>query len=82
MPRDKPLPNVMRLASIGMEFGILFTIFVLGGAWLDGKVRLSFPVCTLAGAALGFVLGMVRLVRQARQYMKKDAGSGKRPGGT
>ena len=74
MPSDKSPHNAVRIASIATEFGVTFAIFVLAGSWLDGKFSDKLPTFTLLGAAAGFVLGMVRLVHQAKQYQKKDAG--------
>jgi F0F1-type ATP synthase assembly protein I len=39
-------------------------VLTLGGAWLDERLHRS-PAFTLAGAVLGFVVGMINMVRIA-----------------
>ena len=51
-----------RATSIGLEF----VIPALFGAYLDQKIG-SSPLCVLLGAFLGFGMGMIHILRIARE---------------
>lgn len=61
----------MSVFSVGTEFGLTFALMVVGGWWLDQRLGHQFPILALLGAAAGFGLGMVRLVRRARRMQEK-----------
>jgi ATP synthase protein I len=71
MADRKSLPNMLRLMTIGTEFGITVCLLVFGGVWLDGKLGTT-PVFTLLGGTIGFGAGLYNLVRQARKLQGQD----------
>jgi len=72
-------PNQIRCLSrygtVGIEFALCFALPVLGGMWLDARWKTT-PWLTLVGAAVGFLAGMLRLVRIARQLREENADEG------
>jgi F0F1-type ATP synthase assembly protein I len=55
-----------RATALGLEFALP----TLGGYYLDRAWRTE-PLCTLLGTVLGFVAGMVHLLRIAREGSKR-----------
>jgi len=53
-------------ASRGMSVGMEFALPALGGYWLDGRWPFR-PVGVIAGAVLGFVIGLTHLLRIAAE---------------
>ncbi|MCJ7544914.1 MAG: AtpZ/AtpI family protein [Phycisphaerae bacterium] len=64
--------SLLRHASLGVEFTVIFLVPLGVGFWLDGKEG-TRPGFMLLGGAIGFALGLWRVVRQARQ-VQKDLG--------
>lgn len=62
----KQWQRVMRYASIGMEFIVSFGLLMLAGLWLDRRIG-TLPAFTLVGGALGFGLGLYRLISDVRR---------------
>ena len=50
-----------RVTTLGLEFALP----AWGGYWLDGKLRTA-PWCVLLGAVLGFTVGLLHLLRIAK----------------
>lgn len=61
--------QMFALSGIGFEFVLEVVLFSAGGWWLDRHFDTS-PVFTLVGVALGFGVGLFRLVRVGRRIMK------------
>ena len=64
-----PLHRMMRYASVGFEWVIIFALWFALGWWLDGKWGTK-PALMLTGAVVGFALGMYRLVRDAQRAFR------------
>jgi F0F1-type ATP synthase assembly protein I len=58
-----------RYAAAGMELAVGVTLGTLSGWWLDQKLGWR-PWLTLIGAFLGFVAGLMALVRVARRAFR------------
>lgn len=58
-----------RISAVGFEFGLP----PLGGAFLDRRLGTS-PLCILLGAVLGFVLGMMHILRFAKEVAPRAPG--------
>lgn len=56
-----------RVTTIGLEF----VLPALLGVWLDGQFG-SLPLATLLGALLGFSVGIIHLLRIARDGSSKS----------
>jgi F0F1-type ATP synthase assembly protein I len=70
----------LRYTTIGTEFTVTVGLLAGGGLWLDRRIDTT-PAFTLVGLVLGFAVGMVRLIRQARQAQRDvDADRKDRPG--
>lgn len=63
----------LEIFSLGTEFALIEILFVGGGYWLDVKFG-TLPGCLLAGALIGFALGIVHIVSIAREANKKKHG--------
>ena len=57
------------LSGVGFEFIAIVGGCVLLGWWLDRRLGTT-PWLTLVGVALGFTLGLYRLIRFAKRTMK------------
>ena len=69
-PEDDPARlsrQWMRLSSVGLEFAA--AVLLLGGIgyWIDAARQHETPYLGAAGALLGFVVGMYRLIRVAQE---------------
>lgn len=64
-------PEFMKYTTAGIEFTVVFAIFVLVGFWLDSRLG-TRVVFTLVGTAVGFAAAVYRLVRLARGFRPKD----------
>ena len=71
MPKKDDRPNLWRHASAGLEsvvtFGLLLGAGLLVDRWLG-----SLPLWTLLGAAAGFLAGLHRLIRTARDIERNE----------
>ena len=66
-PRDGSSQPWLRLAGLGMELAT-FTLVCTGfGYWVDSYRQHATPYGSAAGALIGFALGMIRFVIQARK---------------
>ncbi len=69
-PTDSSQPW-LRLAGLGMELAA-FTLVMTGiGYWIDSHRQHEKPYYTAAGTLIGFVLGMIRFIIQAKNSVKK-----------
>jgi len=57
------------IAGTGIEFATAIGVFLLSGWWLDRNWN-SFPWLTIAGAAVGFAVGLYALIRAARNAFR------------
>ena len=62
--------EMLRYASVGMEFIAAFGLGVVAGMYLDRR-RGGGTLWTLIGAALGFATGMYRIWRVATDYQRR-----------
>jgi F0F1-type ATP synthase assembly protein I len=65
--------DLWQYTTLGLEFVVMFGLFVAGGYWLDGRMN-TMPLWTLIGAGVGFVGGLYRLVRSARELDRRSQG--------
>ncbi len=62
--------DALRIASVGLEFGLTVIICFAGGYWFD-RICGTSPVFMLLGVSGGLVGGMYLLVRQARRLERR-----------
>ena len=67
---SKQYRDALRMASVGLEFGLTVVICFAGGYWLDRFCNTG-PVFTLLGVSCGLVGGMFLLVRHARRIERR-----------
>jgi hypothetical protein len=68
---DKPPPrNLLRYATVGIEFLLVFLAFLFAGWALDRWIRFTKPAVTVLGAIVGFSVAMGRLWKQGWGIMK------------
>ncbi len=61
---DKPPPqNLLRYATVGLEFFLTFVLFLAGGWALDGALG-TMPGFTVLGGIVGFGAAYWRITRQ------------------
>ena len=63
----------LEIVSLGMEFALIQVLFVGVGYWFDVKFG-TLPWCLLAGAFIGFALGITHIVSIALEANKKKNG--------
>jgi len=83
MPQGPHRPDLMRYATVGLEFVATFGLMLACGFWLDRRLN-TMPGFLLTGAAFGFAVGLYRLLRRARRLRDAEAAfdaSEHRPGG-
>ena len=78
---DQP-PGMMRYLTVGVEFALVFLMFLGAGFWVDHKLKTGVGF-TLLGAALGFWAALYRLLQETRDIRQKakrppDEGGAKR----
>ena len=61
----------LEIVSLGMEFALIEILFGGVGYWFDVKFG-TLPWCLLAGAFMGFALGITHIVSIAREANKKN----------
>jgi F0F1-type ATP synthase assembly protein I len=61
--------KMYQLSGVGFEFIIVIAACTMIGWWIDKKTGWT-PSLTLAGVAIGFGLGLYRLIRFAQRTMK------------
>ena len=66
---DSSWQKMMKYLSAGTEFIVIFGLLLWGGLLLDRRLG-TLPVFTLIGSIAGFVLGLYRLIKEARQAQK------------
>ena len=62
------------LLTVSITFAVTVTLCLLGGLWLDRRLRLT-PLFTLIGVLVGIGLGGA----WAYQRIKQESGSGRSP---
>jgi hypothetical protein len=81
---EKPPPrNLLRYATVGIEFLLVFLAFLFAGWALDRWIGWTRPAVTVLGAIVGFSVAMGRLWKQgwgimqsARREDRDDGGPG------
>jgi F0F1-type ATP synthase assembly protein I len=73
--QEQQAKNLLRYATAGLEFFLIFLVGVLGGWSVDHWVMpgfglLSLPSFTIFGAMVGFSVGLYRLVRKGWLILK------------
>ena len=63
----------LEIFSLGTEFALIEILFVGVGYWFDVKFG-TLPGCLLAGALIGFALGITHIVSIAHEANKKKNG--------
>lgn len=74
-PGDRAgVPSGMRLAGVGMELAA--STLVLGGIglWIDRSRGRETPYLAIAGALVGFAVGLYRLIRLAVSASEESGG--------
>ena len=70
----------MKYSSVGLELAVTEFLALYGGYLLDSKFGLM-PLCTIAGAVLGMVVGFYNVYRSlTRGERGDDSGNRKRTG--
>lgn len=72
-----PLAAYGIYGAAGLQLAASVVGFLLLGNWLDGKLGLS-PWLAVAGLIVGFVGGLVNLVRIVRRFGVIDSDEGER----
>jgi F0F1-type ATP synthase assembly protein I len=67
-------PDVVRYTTAGIEFTLTFGLPLAGGLWLDRRLN-TIPGFSLLGGAVGFAVGLYRLLRQARRLRDQEEAS-------
>ncbi len=75
MNRDERRRRLLRHSSMGVEFTFTFAVPLCIGLWLDGKTD-TLPGFTLLGAAIGFAVGLWRLIKQGKQVQREQQDDG------
>jgi hypothetical protein len=57
-------------ASIAFSISCLFVIPPVGGILIDVALRVPFPIFGLIGTMLGFVIGLMSLIRLSKNKLK------------
>lgn len=60
----KGYDNYLRYTGLGFTMVGVILVFVCIGWWLDQRLRLAFPICTLVGSLLGITGAMVYLFKE------------------
>ena len=68
---DEPQPprNLLRYATVGLEFFLTFLMFLGGGWLLDGLIG-TWPGFFFLGGIIGFAAGFYRITRQGWGILK------------
>jgi ATP synthase protein I len=66
---SKQLKQVGRLSAAGIEIAISTVIGLLGGSWLDGKLKTA-PYLAVLGLLIGTVAGFRSVYMAARKAMQ------------
>jgi len=66
MTEGRKWQDPWRYTTVGLEFTVIFALFVGAGMFLDRWLELK-PVFTVWGAILGFAAALRQLLRRARQ---------------
>ena len=69
MSENEPPRNLLRYATVGLEFFLTFMLF-LGGGWLLDWWLGTFPGFAILGAIVGFAAGFIRITRQGWGILK------------
>ena len=69
MPAETQGKDLLQYISLGVEFILLFGLPLAAGLMLDVRLETT-PGFTVLGAAIGFTIGLRRLIRQGRQIQR------------
>ncbi|HUS91834.1 MAG TPA: AtpZ/AtpI family protein [Phycisphaerae bacterium] len=69
MDDERPQPNLLRYATVGIEFLVVFLAFFAGG-WLLDKLFGTSPGFTVLGGIVGFGAAFYRITRQGWGILK------------
>ncbi len=58
------LNSYLRYTGLGIQFVVIFTLFVMGGLWIDRQMGSEVPWLMLLGAFLGGTLATYQLYRE------------------
>jgi F0F1-type ATP synthase assembly protein I len=71
MDDPQPQRNMLRYATVGLEFFLTFLLFLVAGYALDKVVfGVTFPGFSILGAIVGFTAGFYRITRQGWGILK------------
>ena len=71
MDEPQPQRNLLRYATVGLEFFLTFLMFLVAGYVLDKVVfGVTFPGFSILGAIVGFAAGFYRITRQGWGILK------------
>lgn len=68
--KKNPVRDFGPFLTLGLQLAISVVVFFFIGYWLDGKFGTS-PWCTLGGAFLGAVGGLIKFLREAMSLGKQ-----------
>ena len=64
MDAKEPPRNLLRYTTVGIEFLLVFLLFLFAGWQLDRWIGWTGTALTVLGGIVGFSIAMVRLTRQ------------------
>jgi len=71
MSKPRPLYDLLKLSSLGLEMGAAVVIGLLVGVWLDGQFSTE-PWLTLLFMCFGFTAAVKAVVRALRKGIFED----------
>lgn len=70
MDSKPPERNLLRYATVGIEFLVVFLLFLYLGWQIDHWIEKTKPSVTVLGAIIGFTIAMGRLWKQGWGILK------------
>ena len=64
----------MRYGTVGLEFLVVFLLFVLVGWWADRRLAAGGYGLTVLGGIVGFSIAMYRLTKQGWEILNDPRG--------
>ncbi len=62
--KTEGLNQYLKFSGMGLQLGIIITLFALGGRWLDNKYQTETPYFTAGLALFGVCVGIYLMIKQ------------------
>ena len=72
MLKRGPNPRLFRYSTVGLEFLFTFMLFLFLGVFADRKLGSQTPGFTILGAAIGFGVGLYRMLKEVPWARRKN----------